>query len=68
MDPLSITASIIAVLQLTGKLISYLSDVKNAPKDRIQCALEVSNLRNLLLTLRFRLEEGITSGGKSTEP
>jgi hypothetical protein len=31
MNPLNITASIISVLQLTGKLMSYLSDVNNAP-------------------------------------
>ena len=34
MDPLSVTASIIAILQLTSKVIEYLNDVKDAPKDR----------------------------------
>lgn len=34
MDPLSVTASIIALLQLLAKVISYLSDVKDTPKDR----------------------------------
>lgn len=63
MDPLSITASIIAIVQLTGKLIDYLNDVKNAPKDREQCAIEASNLHNLLTKLRYHLE-----GGRSNEP
>ena len=61
MDPLSVTAGIIAVLQLSTKVISYLNDVKDAPKDRAQCAIEVSNLQSLLLNLRFRLEGGDTS-------
>lgn len=58
MDPLSATASIIAVLQLSAKVLAYLNDVKEASKDRVQCTIETSNLYNLLLNLRFRLEEG----------
>ena len=33
-DPLSVTASIITILQLTSGVIEYLNDVKDAPKDR----------------------------------
>ncbi|PZC96368.1 ankyrin repeat domain containing protein [Pyrenophora tritici-repentis] len=58
MDPLSVTASIIAILQLSAKVLSYLNDVKDASKDRVACAVEASNLHNLLFNLRFRLEEG----------
>ncbi|RYO96288.1 hypothetical protein DL765_011625 [Monosporascus sp. GIB2] len=58
MDPLSVTASIVAILQLTSKAIEYLHDVKDASKDRARCAIEASNLYSLLVTLRFRLEEG----------
>ncbi|KAF1996905.1 hypothetical protein P154DRAFT_397109, partial [Amniculicola lignicola CBS 123094] len=58
MDPLSVTASIIAVLQLSTKVLGYLNDVKDASKDRTQCALETSNLYNLLFSLRAQLEEG----------
>lgn len=58
MDPLSIAASIIAVLQLSGKVLGYLNDVKDASKDRAKCAVEASNVHSLLLNLRFRLEEG----------
>ena len=61
MDPLSVTASIIAILQLTSKVIEYLNDVKDAPKDRAQCAIEASNLYNLLTMLRYRLEEGASN-------
>jgi hypothetical protein len=61
MDPLSVTASIIAVLQLTSKVIEYLNGIKDAPRDRAQCAIEASNLYNLLTTLRYRLEEGTSN-------
>ncbi|KAF1939396.1 hypothetical protein EJ02DRAFT_295374, partial [Clathrospora elynae] len=58
MDPLSVTASVIAILQLSAKVLLYLNDVQDASKDRAQCAIEASNLHSLLLNLRFRLEEG----------
>ncbi|KAH7366579.1 ankyrin repeat domain-containing protein [Pyrenochaeta sp. MPI-SDFR-AT-0127] len=58
MEPLSATASIISILQLSAKVLSYLNDVKDASKGRVQCAIEASNLHSLLLNLRFRLEEG----------
>jgi hypothetical protein len=57
MDPLSITASIVAVLQLTSIVIEYASSVKDSSKDRVQCANEALNLYNLLFQLRSRLEE-----------
>jgi hypothetical protein len=58
MDILSATASIIAILQLSTKILTYLNDVGVASKDRAQCAIEISNLYSLLVSLRFRLEEG----------
>jgi hypothetical protein len=58
MDPLSATASIIAILQLSSKVVGYLNDVKDASKDRAKCTIEAANLNSLLTTLRFRLEEG----------
>jgi hypothetical protein len=58
MDGLSIAANVIAVLQLTGEVISYLNDVKNAPKQCQECTIEASNLQSLLVNLRYRLEEG----------
>ncbi|KAI9767963.1 MAG: hypothetical protein M1840_005275 [Geoglossum simile] len=61
MDPLSVTASIIAILQLTSKVIEYPNEIKDAPKDRAQCAIEASNLYNLLIMLRYRLEEGTSN-------
>jgi hypothetical protein len=58
MDPLSTTASIIAILQLSGKVLMHLSDVKDASKGRVRCTIETTNLYSLLSCLRFRLEEG----------
>jgi len=60
MDPLSVTASVIAVLQLTGEVIKYLNDVKDAPRECQQCTIEASNLQSLLINLRYRLEQGQT--------
>jgi hypothetical protein len=57
MDPLSVTASIIAVLQLSTKVLGYLNGAKDALKDRAKCAVEASNVHSLLINLRFRLEE-----------
>ena len=56
MDPLSLTASIIAVLQLSGTVISYLNDVKEASKDSYSILLEVSSVTGLLYTLRSLIE------------
>jgi hypothetical protein len=58
MDPLSITASIIALVQLTSTVIKYLDDVKDAPKDRAKLVIEASSLYSLLMHLKYRLEEG----------
>jgi hypothetical protein len=60
MDPLSLTASVIAVLQLTGVVIAYLNDVKEAPKECQRCVTEASNLRSLLINLLYHLNQGKT--------
>jgi hypothetical protein len=60
MDGLSVAASIIAVLQLTGAVIGCLNDVKDAPKECQQCAIEASNLQSLLINLLYQLNQGQT--------
>lgn len=57
MDPLSATASIIAILQLSSKVVGYLNDVKDASNDRAKCAIEATDLSSLLTRLRVRLED-----------
>jgi hypothetical protein len=61
MDPLSATASIIAVPRLSAKVLRYLNDVKGVSKDRAECAVEASSLYSLLLNPKFRLERGDAS-------
>jgi hypothetical protein len=58
MDPLSMTAGIIAVLQLTSTLTSYINEARNATAEQANVAVEASNLYGLLTTLRFRVEAG----------
>ena len=43
-DALGVTASIIALLQLSGVVISYLKDVKDASKDCQNILLEIGNV------------------------
>lgn len=57
MDPLSISASIAAVLQFAGTVISYLKSVRDAPEDRIEFALELRGLCSLLTVLHSRLKD-----------
>ncbi|KAF1962049.1 hypothetical protein CC80DRAFT_434763 [Byssothecium circinans] len=57
MDPLSVTASIIAILQLTAKVGECLRDAKDASTERSQFNTETSNLSSLLVTLLSRIDE-----------
>lgn len=58
MDPIGITASIIAILQLTAEVIKYLQDFNDAPKECHQFMIEASNLQNLLINLLHHLAQG----------
>jgi hypothetical protein len=57
MDGLSVAASIIAVWQLTSQVITYLNDVKDAPREWQKCMVEVSESNALLSKLNLRLSE-----------
>jgi hypothetical protein len=50
-DPLSATASIIAVLQLVSTVLLYLVDVKEPSADRKSLIHEISSTREILSTL-----------------
>jgi uncharacterized phage infection (PIP) family protein YhgE len=52
MDPLSISASIAALLQLSAKVIKYLSDLENARDDLERLRDEVISAVGLLSTLK----------------
>jgi len=55
MDPLSITAAIISVVQITGKVIStcssYITAVKDAPSDLRLIVAEVASLQSVIRML-----------------
>jgi hypothetical protein len=55
-DPLSISASIITVLQLSGTVVQYLNNVKNAQKDRQIILGELSSAIGILFLLKDRAE------------
>lgn len=63
MDLLSLTASIIAVLQLSAALATHINGITNATSDQRKVLVEASNLHNLLNSLRFRVEDA-----KSNDP
>ena len=61
MEPLSITASIIAVIQLTGTVVSavynYRKDVKSAPKDAAMIVQDLFGLSQILEKLLHIIEQ-----------
>ena len=59
-DPLSITASIIAVLQLTNAVVSFLKDIKGGSEDRVRLRDEIWSTISLLEMLKYRVEEAET--------
>lgn len=56
MDPLSISASIVALFQLTDSLFSFLSSVKNASSEQKKLRDEVLTVTGLLKVLEMRLD------------
>lgn len=58
-DPLSVAASIIAVLQLTGTVVRYLANVQDATGYKSRLLLEVSGVKGVLETLRDLSQESL---------
>jgi hypothetical protein len=58
-DPLSITASIISLLQLTKSTAQYLRTVKDASKDCKRLALEICSVRGILSELSDRFDNEV---------
>ena len=57
MDPLSIIASIIAIVEITGTVIAYIDQFRGAQKSINQYEIEIYNLSTLLLQLKSHLNE-----------
>ena len=57
MDPLSIALGVIALLELTKKVIVYAKQTKDAPTDRTRVLREASSLVGLLIMLKEFMED-----------
>ena len=57
MDPLSVSASIVALLQLTSTILGYLSDVKEGPKELQRIWLEISSVLTILIMLQDQADQ-----------
>ncbi|KAL9133097.1 MAG: hypothetical protein Q9175_005728 [Cornicularia normoerica] len=62
MDPLSISAGIIALLQLSSTVIGYLSDVKGGPKELQKIRLELCSVLPMLSILQVQAEQAKAGG------
>lgn len=66
MDPLSVVGALIAVLQLSGTIISHCYDyrksLRSAPRDLARMLEEVSDLRNVLERLVRLIDDDVASG------
>ncbi len=60
MDPLSISASIIAVLQLTATVAQYLTVVKDYSKDRERLRSELCGIDSMLCSLKNNVNQRMT--------
>lgn len=66
-DPLSVTASIIAVLQLAKATVDYIRDIKNASKDCRRLVVEISSVRGILAELVQTIEDATSRSISSGE-
>jgi len=57
MDPLSASASIIAVLQMTGTVIQYINGVRGAPAERERFLTELNGINIILIQLQEPAED-----------
>ena|SRR2546421_349121 len=60
MDPISIVGLVASIVQVIGSMttvLGILNDIKSAPKERSELALETTLLLGLLTSLRYRLED-----------
>jgi hypothetical protein len=59
-DPLSVISSITAILQLAGKVVKFLSDVKDASTTCNRILVEIGSLNGLLSSIKGLLDEAET--------
>ena len=56
MDPLSMTASIIATIQLASTVAGYLNTIHGATDDQARLTIEATSALTLLTAMRYRVE------------
>jgi hypothetical protein len=61
MDPLSITLSVIALVELTRKITNYVKETKDGPKDRTRILHEAFGLMGLLHMLKDLVDDRTSS-------
>ena len=52
-----LAASLIQLIEGITKTLSFLNDVRNAPKERVELAQELAGLLGVLMRLRYRVED-----------
>lgn len=57
MDPLSVSASVTAVLQLAATVIKYLNSVRGADSERRRLLSEIFSINSILITLQDQEEK-----------
>jgi len=63
-DPLSLSASIVTVLQLTKDVVQYLNEIRNAPHNRQEMLAEISRTAGYLYMLKDAAEQADLNDGK----
>ena len=57
MDPLSTSASIVALIELSSAVIKYLSNVRNGPKELQQLRSETSSVLSILIIFQNQADQ-----------
>lgn len=65
-DPLSLATSIVALLEVSKSVVSYLQDVKNAPTELRKLLLEIQHVQGLLEILKETVQDVKTAASWSS--
>lgn len=62
-DPLSFTASVVAILQFSTSVISFISAAKGSHNDRIRILAEIASTQGILYSLKGKVEKAQCGDG-----
>ena len=54
---IGLTASLIQLIEAITKTLSFLNDIRGAPRERAELAQELAGLLGILMSLRYRVED-----------